>query len=152
MYEHSELEQCFECIRQGAWTQFVTLKYPRDGSLKHKGPRAPSAEDAFAEWVYEMSTPNCRDSFDGYVRVTERRDNGDVLFHVLLQGGYSEGFEKHWRWRWFEKSAGAAWERRLDEKIEGLFRYFFFTVRCDIECCVGGGVTGCRAAEDTRST
>jgi hypothetical protein len=150
MYENNAAEQCFEWVRSGWWTWFVTLKYPREASPKHKGPRRQSAEDAFADWISQMYDRTGKESFDGYVRVTERRDNGDILIHVLLRGIASKWFEEQWSWQWFDMSAGAAWERPLDDKIEGLFRYFFFRVHCDLECCIGGEVTVCRADEYTR--
>lgn len=149
MDEYSELEECFDWIRQGMWTWFVTLKYPREGSPKHTGPRAPSAEDAFRGWTYEMFLNLGRSSFDGYVRATEQRDNGDVFFHVLLRG-VPRDWEKYCRRRWFELAAGAAWDRPLDAGIERLFKYFFYKVHCDIECFIAGDIKVYRADEYTR--
>ena len=145
MYKNDEVETCFEYIRERGWTWFVTLKYPLVGSAKHKGPCAKNAEDAFSWWFSAMSSPNCRDSFDEYVRVTEHRENGDTLIHVLLRATAGGRLPKDWRWLWFDGSAGAAWERPVDDKIEGLFKYFFYKVHCDMECSILGDVTSLRA-------
>jgi hypothetical protein len=147
MYEHKEVDECFDWIRRAGWDCFVTLKYPREPSPRHTGTRAWTAEDAFGGWTYENFLNLGKSSFDGYVRATEHRDNGDVLFHTLLRGMSSEWFEEHSRRRWFDMSAGAAWERPFDEKIERLFKYFFYKMRCDIECYIVGDIKVYRADE-----
>jgi len=148
MYENNAAEECFEWIRLGMWTWFVTLKYPREGSPKHKGPRASSADDAFAWWSNEL-LQNTKEWCVAYVRATENREDGDVLFHVLLRGVPSEQ-EESWRWRWFDISAGAAWGRTLNAGIERLFKYLFHKVHCDIECYAVGDIKVYRADENTR--
>jgi len=138
MYEYGDVEECFDGIRQGLWTWFVTLKYPREGSPKHTGPRASSAEDAFAWWSNEL-LQNTKEWCVAYVRATEKRKDGDVLFHVLLRDLPGEQ-EKYWRWRWFDIAAGAAWDRSLNEGIERLFKYLFYKVHCDIEVYTAGDI------------
>ena len=144
------LEQTFDWVTRGGWTWFVTLKYPLEGSPKHTGWRASNAEDAFSSWICEMVDPHERDGFDSYMRVIEQRENGDTLFHVLLRTYPCNWFLKKWRWRWFQISGGSSWERPLDTKIVGLFRYFFYKVHCDIEYNIAGESALLRAAEYQR--
>ena len=132
------LEQAFDWVTRGTWTWFVTLKYPKEKSHKHQGSRASSAEVAFECWTTEMLMGNGTRELDSYLCAIERRNNGDTLFHVLLFKGSNDQELSNWRWRWFEISGGSSWERRLDSKIVGLFRHFFFKVHCDIEYNIAG--------------
>jgi hypothetical protein len=132
VFEDEDRETCFKTIRDGWWDWFLTLKFPPTPSPKYHAVRYEDPEDAFMEWFDEIQSEHGEGSCLPYVRVIERRENGDVLFHVLLHG-VPEGIQRHWRMRWWELSAGAAWDRKLDAGIEKLFAYLFYKVHCDIE-------------------
>jgi hypothetical protein len=132
------LEQAFDWVTRNLWNWFVTLKYPKEKSPKHRDSRASSAEVAFEWWTTEMLMWDGKPELDSYLCAIERRNNGDTLFHVLLCKGFNDPELSNWRWRWFEISGGSSWERPLDSKIVGLFRYFFFRVHCDIKYNIAG--------------
>jgi hypothetical protein len=146
MDTHEDIERCFEFVRDGMWDSFLTLKYPREIGPKYTANRYEDSEDAFAVWIDELASVHGGSGIS-YVRVIEKRENGDVLFHVLLRD-VPEGFwQRHWKWRWYELCAGSAWDRRLDVGIERLIKYFFSRVRCDVEYSINGFETYCRAQE-----
>jgi hypothetical protein len=148
MYRDDSLERCFNFVRDGMWDWFLTLKYPQTITPKYKWVRYGHPDEAFKVWIDEMT---CEHGLTiPYVRVIERRDDGDVLYHVLLRD-IPEGFwQRHWRWRWYEFTAGAAWNRRLDAGIERLIKYFFYRLHWDVEYSDYGDATLCEAADDAR--
>ena len=148
MYGDYDVDGCFEFVRDGMWDWFLTLKYPRTITPKYRWKRNENPEDAFAERIHELLSEH---RFGiSYVRVIERRDDGDILYHVLLRDIPEEFWQRHWRWRWYELTAGAAWDRRLDAGIERLIMYFFYRLHCDVEYSDGWIATLCQAGEDAR--
>jgi hypothetical protein len=130
-----------------SWTWFVTLKYPEEKSPKHRGSRASSAQDAFYSWTSSLMMRDGTPELDSYFCAIEHRDNGDTLFHVLLFNDSHDQMLKNWRWFWFEISGGGSWERPLDSKIVGLFRYFFFKKHCDLQYSIAGDSAYLRAED-----
>ncbi len=144
------LEHMFDWATPYPWTWFVTLKYPKEKSPKHRNFRAVNAEDAFDCWISEMLNRDGTPKLQAYFCAIERRDNGDTLFHVLLFRASNDQVLRDWLWCWFEISGGGSWERPLDNKIVGLFRYFFFRKHCDVECSTGRERTYFRALDYVR--
>jgi len=147
MYGDDDLERCFNFVRDGSWDWFLILKYPRTITPKYRWRRYDNPEDAFAVLIDEMTSDH---GFGiSYVRAIERRDDGDILYHVLLRD-IPEDCWRHWRWRWYELTAGAAWDRRLDVGIERLIKYFFYRLHWDVEYSNYGHATLCEAGQDAR--
>lgn len=144
MGDRDEFERCMELIGTNRWTWFLTLKFPLEVSPKYKANREENEEDAFRVWVDEAGNEHGRGSIQ-FVRVIEKRETGDILFHVLLDG-IPEHMQRFWRYRWWELTSGAAWDRQLDNRIEGLIRYFFYKKNCSVEFDVGWAETFCKAA------
>jgi len=149
-YKDYELKRAFDRITGYYWTWFVTLKYPEEKSPKHRGYRASSAEHAFYSWTSSLMVRDGTPELDSYFCAIERRDNGDTLFHILLFNDSGDQKLQKLRSLWFDISGGASWERPLDNKIVGLFRYFFFKVHCDIEYNIAGDSALFRATEYQR--
>jgi hypothetical protein len=145
--DDNNIEECFEFVRDGMWRQFLTLKYPREVGPKYVWKRYDSPDDAFEVWMDEMTQEHGGGENISYVRVIERKDTGDVLLHILLPWISAKYCDRHWKWRWYELCGGAAWDRKLDDRIEGLIKYFFYSLRCDIEYSDCGYPTLCRARE-----
>jgi hypothetical protein len=144
MYINSEeLDECLKTIEDGEWDWFLDLKHPGTISAKYKANRYENPEEGFAVWIDEIGREHRANS---YVRVIERRENHDVLFHVLLSG-VPERLRPFWKRRWWELTAGSGFDRSMEKPIEGLFKYFVFTKRCDIECSAGGSLTEFRWPE-----
>jgi hypothetical protein len=139
---NDELDRCFEAVNDGWWNWFVDLKYPKVTSPKYRANRA-SPEDGFTYWQGELEQEHGANS---YIRVIESRDGGDLLFYLLFRD-VPTNLQRHWKYRWWQLTAGAAWDRPIDRQLEGLFKYFVFTKRCDIEYCAGGSVTEYRWPE-----
>jgi hypothetical protein len=146
MDNRSEIDACLEFVRQGPWDWFVTLKHPREKSPKCWWDRYGDAEEAFMQWIAEVE----REHGGQYVSIIEKRESGDTLFHVLLHGVPDDRLERHWRWRWFELSGGAAWDRRLDGGVDRLVGYFIRKLHCDVEYGSYGLETLCKGRRDTR--
>ena len=66
-----------------------------------------------------------------YVVAIERKERGDCLLHVLLCD-IPEEDRWSWRMQWRDVSGSGAWDRTFDNRVEGLFRYFYFKVNCKI--------------------
>jgi hypothetical protein len=145
-----EVEMCFEFVRDGMWDWFLTLKHPREIAPKYTAKRYENAEEAFMVWMDEMASEHGGGSGISYVRVIEKRDTGDILFHVLLRDVPEEFWQRQWKRRWYELSAGSAWDRRLDAGIERLIQYLFYRVRCDIEISIAGSEIFFPAGEHAR--
>jgi hypothetical protein len=129
MFRELNLQSCWETVRTSSWDWFVTLKFPRSVSPKYKGERMENPEDAFHQWRWQVNPGH-------YIRVIEQRESGDLLFHVLLSGGpepLRDYLRKHFRHVWWELSRGAAWDRDMNRPIEGLLKYFFYKLRCEID-------------------
>jgi hypothetical protein len=135
-YTGEELDRCFAAVEDGWWDCFLDLKYPRHIGAEYTASRYENPEEAFMVWIDEIGQEH---GVNSYVRVIERRDNRDILFHVLLSG-VPVSFQRFWRQRWWELTAGAAWDRPVDRQLQGLFKYFVFKKRCDIETSVGGSI------------
>ena len=71
------LEHMFDWATPYPWTWFVTLKYPKEKSPKHRNFRAVNAEDAFDCWISEMlnrdGTPKLPGVFLRYRTPRQRR-------------------------------------------------------------------------------
>jgi hypothetical protein len=129
-----ELDRCFAAVEGGGWDLFLNLKHPRCMSAAYTANRYENPEEGFAVWMDEMGQEH---GVNSYIRVIERRESSDIIFHTLLSG-VPKGRQRFWRHRWWELTAGAAWDRPIDRPIEGLFKYFVFKKRCDIEYSRGG--------------
>jgi hypothetical protein len=149
MQDREAFERCTEIVREGCWSWFLTLKYPRVASPKYSATRCEDAEEAFMVWFGEANDAHGRGpgrSPIPYVRVVEKRVTGDVLLHVLLDG-VPEKMQSHWRYRWWELTSGGAWDRILDSRTEGLIRYLFYRKKCDVEYSIRSFLTYCEAAK-----
>jgi hypothetical protein len=137
-----EIDECLKFVRDGWWTWFVTLKYPRIGSPRYTAHRYENPEEAFQVWLDEMTSEHGGGESLSYVRVIEPRENGDVLFHVLLRD-VPEETQRHWRWRWYELTAGGAWNRRMNGPLDGLIRFFLLRLRLKVEYSIAGYTIEC---------
>jgi hypothetical protein len=84
--------------------------------------RAQKNQRRWLDEVRENGSPNF-----GYLMIIENRPSyEDCLFHILLRGcDWEEGdFGNWWARRWNEISGGKAFDKKLDERIRGLIRYF----------------------------
>jgi hypothetical protein len=137
MRDSDEFEQNVWFVERGFWSWFVTLKFPLDVSPKYTATRYEDEEEAFKVWFGEArfeSYPHARCPVQ-FIRVIEKKETGDVLFHVLLRG-IPEEMQRFWRFRWWELTSGGAWDRRLENKMDGLIRYFFYKKSYDVEFCI----------------
>jgi hypothetical protein len=151
--EELNLKYGFEMVRNGMWTWFPTLKFPRVVDPEYTAQRYENPEEAFMVWMDEIQGEHGRGpdkTLVQYVRVIEHRENGDVLFHVLLDG-IPEKIQWHWKQRWADLTSGSAWNRRFDKNVEGLIKYLFYKVHCDIEYSIRGTETLCRARKTATS-
>jgi hypothetical protein len=149
MRDRDEFERCAEIVQGGPWSWFLTLKYPRVVSPKYPATRCEDANEAFTVWFGEINCEYGRGPGKSpvpYVRVIEKRETGDVLLHVLL-AGVPEEMQRFWRHRWWELTSGAAWDRILDARTEGLIRYLFYKKKCDVEYSIRCFATYCEAAK-----
>jgi hypothetical protein len=128
-----EFEELMQLIKNNWWMWFVALKYPHKCSSRYAGNRSADPEEAFAVWIGEVMHAHGREAVS-YVRATEHRDNRDVLFHVLLSA-VPKKLTRHWKWRWWELSSGSAWDRIMNDKTPGLFRFFALRLHCKVEFC-----------------
>ena len=139
-----ELDRCFAAVEDGVWDWFPDLKYPREVSAEYGAAnRYANPDEGFMVWMDEMGQEH---GVNSYIRVIERRESSDIIFHTLLSG-VPKGRQRFWRHRWWELTAGAAWDRPIDRPIEGLFKYFVFKKRCDIEYSLHGSLTEFRWPE-----
>jgi hypothetical protein len=139
-----ELNRCFAAVGDGEWDLFLDLKYPREvGPEYGDANRYANPDEGFMVWIDEMGQEH---GVNSYVRVIERRDNCDILFHTLLSGVPNHR-QHFWRHRWWELTAGAAWDRPVNKQLEGLFKYLVFKKRCDIEYSLKGSFTEYRWPE-----
>jgi len=125
------------------------MKFPRVVSPKYPAIRCEGAEEAFMVWIGEANGVYGRGPGKSpipYVRVIEKTETGDVLLHVLLDG-VPEQMQSFWRRRWWELTSGAAWDRRLDARTEGLIRCLFYKQKCDVEYSIRCISTFCDAAK-----
>jgi hypothetical protein len=149
MGDREEFERCAEIVRGGCWSWFLTLKFPRVVSSKYPAIRCADAEEAFMVWFGEANSAYGRGPGKSpipYVRVIEKKETGDVLLHVLLNGVPDE-MQWFWRHRWWELTSGGAWDRILDSRTEGLIRYLFYKQKCAVEYSISYISTYCEAAK-----
>jgi hypothetical protein len=143
MRDRDEFESCMELVRAENWWWFITLKFQREVSPKYRANRYESPEDAFKVWLEEAN-----DEFGmgriQFVRVIEKGETGDILFHLLVKGIF-ENRLRFWQYRWWQLTSGAAWNRQLDDRIQGLIRFFFYKKKCDVEFSLGSTEAFCEA-------
>jgi hypothetical protein len=133
MEYEDELRTCIDFIGRRSWDWFVTLRYPH--TIK---PRpnvfdyGRNPRDSFTSWIDEVTHNGA-----AYVRAVEERKNGDLWFHVLISD-CSQNSPDWWRYRWYQLSAGSAWDRILNDGIERLFAYLAYRRGCFLETSYGG--------------
>lgn len=148
MNSRQEFEDMLERAQRNWFDWFVTLSIPRVAGPKWNGCyRGTDPGESFQEWMGEIRDshgrgPKASDVF--FVRVEERRGAGNAVEHVILSGVPAVA-RNFWRHRWWEITAGAAWERPVDGEIHRLIRYFFYKKRFDVEFSIGYESEYCRA-------
>jgi hypothetical protein len=115
---------------------FVTLGY--DPERHRKSSAGPVAADqCLQQWLREAQRgpgpngPGIRD----YFWITEYRDDGAMLFHVLVAD--FQGFQDAWEQRWKIISGGWAKTRDIEKPINGLLGHLVMRARCELRLNCG---------------
>lgn len=112
-------QHCLDFVRDGGWTWFVTLRYPRESD---RSVEIDSARDCFRTWIDWLGQNFGSIAF---VLAIEKRADDEHLLHVLLRD-VPENMREPWRTQWRTITTAGAWDRKLDQGVEGLFRHFFY--------------------------
>jgi len=123
MDDYNDPQLCFDFVRDGGWTWCVTLRYPSTES--------DSVKDCFLTWIDWVGQNYGNGNCVSYALAIETLANGDRLLHVLLRDVPEES-RKAWREQWDAVGGAGAWDRQLDDRIEGLFKFFYYQSHCRI--------------------
>jgi hypothetical protein len=122
MLEDDKLNECLKAICERRWTWFISLRYPTESRLVPKDARELTPFELVKCWLEVIDWEFNRTFPCESVCINERRENGEVQFHILLNRVPPES-RSFWRSQWRFVSGGGTWERPLSSNMQGLFRY-----------------------------